>query len=178
MPRVLDLIRNSEVPFNLMHAAARGSLAVPPAETIEILVYLALHHKLFGEQARMTLAGWDEEASLAAAADPNTSAEVLEYFIARENLRPVLLPALAENPSVKEAALDELAVAGSRSVIETLMNSTRVTNSPRLLQALYANEKLRPKELAETAKRPAAMGVNSTAPPPASEVNAAEVRSE
>jgi hypothetical protein len=172
---VLDLIRNSEVPFNLMHAAARGSLAVPPAETIEILVYLALHHKLFGEQARMTLAGWDEEASLAAAADPNTSAEVLEYFIARENLRPVLLPALAENPSVKEAALDELAVAGSRSVIETLMNSTRVTNSPRLLQALYANEKLRPKELAETAKRLAAMGVNSTAPPPASEVDAAEV---
>jgi hypothetical protein len=172
MARVLDLIRNSEVPFNLMHSAARGSLAVPAAETIEILVYLALHHKLFGEQARMTLAGWDEEASLAAAADPNTSAEVLKYFIARENLRPVLLPALAENPSVKEAALDELAVAGSRSVIETLLASTRVTNSPQLLQALQTNEKLRPKEFAEIVKRLAALGVNSTALPPASEVDA------
>jgi hypothetical protein len=175
MPRVLDLIRNSEVPFNLMHAAARGSLAVPAAETIEILVYLALHHKLFGEQARMTLAGWDEKASLAAAADPNTSAEVLGYFIARENLRPVLLPALAENSSVKEEALDELAVSGSRLVIETLLTSTRVMNSPQLLQALHSNEKLRPKELAEIAKMLAALGVHSIASPQPSEGDAAEV---
>jgi hypothetical protein len=53
-----------------MQSAARGALSVPPAETIEILVHLALHNKLFGEQARLTLAGWDEKASLAAAADP------------------------------------------------------------------------------------------------------------
>jgi len=67
MPRMLDLIRNSEVPSNLMHSAARGALSVPPQETIEILVYLALHHKLFGEQARMTLAGWDEKTAASAA---------------------------------------------------------------------------------------------------------------
>jgi hypothetical protein len=175
MPRVLDLIRNSEVPFNLMHAAARGSLAVPAAETIEILVYLALHHKLFGEQARMTLAGWDEKASLAAAADPNTSAEVLGYFIARENLRPVLLPALAENPSVSEAALDELAVSGSRSVLETLLTSTRMMNSPQLLQALRSNDKLRPKEFADIAKRLAALGIDSITLPDALEGNDAEL---
>ena len=173
MPRVLDLIRNSEVPFNLMHAAARGSLAVPPEETIEILVYLAVNHKLFGETARMTLASWDEKASLAAAANPHTSAEVLAYFIARENLRPVLLPALAENPSIKEAALDELAVGGSRSVIETLMNSARVMSSRVLLQALQANEKLRPKESAEITQKLAAMGVISGAPPHISEVDEA-----
>ena len=63
MPRMLDLIRDSQIPSNLMQSAARGALAVPPGETIEILVYLALHHKLFGEQARLTLAGWDEKAS-------------------------------------------------------------------------------------------------------------------
>jgi hypothetical protein len=174
MPRVLDLIRNSEVPFNLMHAAARGSLGVPPEETIEILVYLAVNHKLFGETARMTLASWDEKASLAAAADPRTSAEVLAYFIDRENLRPVLLPALAENPAVREASLDELAVGGSRSVIETLMESTRVMNSRVLLQALQSNEKLRPKEFAEIAIKLAALGVISGAPPHASEVAEAE----
>jgi hypothetical protein len=171
MPRVLDLIRNSEVPFNLMHAAARGSLAVPPEETIEILVYLAVNHKLFGETARMTLASWDEKASLTAAADPHTSAEVLSYFIARENLRPVLLPALAENPSVSEGALDELAVGGSRSVIETLMTSARVMNSRQLLQALQSNEKLRPKEFAEIGNKLAALGVISGAPAHASEVD-------
>jgi len=54
---MLDLIRDSQVPSNLMQSAARGSLSVPPEEMIEILVYLA-HHQVFGEQARLTLAGW------------------------------------------------------------------------------------------------------------------------
>ncbi len=153
MPRMLDLIRNSEVPSNLMQSAARGSLALPPGETLEILVYLALHHKLFGPQARLTLAGWDEKASLAAAADPATSAEVLGYFVSLENLRPGLLPALAENPSVGEEALDAVAVSGSRSAVEALLMSARVTSSPRLLQALQSNASLRPTELGEIAKK-------------------------
>jgi hypothetical protein len=84
---MIEMIRTSQVPSHLMQSAARGSLSVTPGEMIEILVYLALHHKLFGEQARLTLAGWDEKASLTAASDPKTSAEVLEYFVALENLR-------------------------------------------------------------------------------------------
>ena len=175
MPRMLDLIRNSQVPFNLMHSAAHGSLAVPPGETIEILVYLALHHKLFGEQARLTLAGWDEKASLAAAADANTSAEVLGYFISRENLRPVLLPALAENPSVSEESLGEIAVSGSRSPLEALLTSARVMSSPQLLQALQSNDKLRPNALAEIGKRLAALGVSRRVQPHAPEPDASEV---
>jgi|SRR5271166_313056 len=174
MPRMLDLIRNSQVPFNLMHSAAHGSLSVPPEETIEILVYLAIHHKLFGEQARLTLAGWDEKASLAAAADPNTSSEVLGYFISPENLRPVLLPALAENPSVSTEALDEIAVSGSRSTLEILLKSARVMSSPQLLQALQSNVKLRPNEFADVEKRLAALGVISTARPPVPEVEASD----
>jgi hypothetical protein len=162
---MLDLIRNSEVPSHLMQSAARGSLSLPPGETIEILVYLALHHKLFGPQARLTLAGWDEKASLAAAADPTTSVEVLGYFVSRENLRPSLLPALAENPSVSEESLDQLAVAGSRSIVETLIASARVMSSPRLLQALQANADLNPRERAEIEKKLAALGVSSAAEP-------------
>src|SRR5271163_660675 len=120
MPRMLDMIRNSQVPSNLMQSAARGALSVPPEETIEILVYLALHHKLFSERARLTLAGWDENASVAAAADPKTSAEVLGYFASPENLRTALLAALTENPSVDEESVDGLAVAGPRVVVEAL----------------------------------------------------------
>ena len=37
---------------------------------IEILVYLAVHNRVFSEQAQLTLAGWDEAASRAAASDP------------------------------------------------------------------------------------------------------------
>jgi hypothetical protein len=156
MPRMLDLIRTSQVPSNLMQSAARGALSVPADETIEILVYLAVHHKLFGQQARLTLAGWDEQASLAAAANPQASAEVLGYFVALENLRTALLPALAENPSVNEESLDALAVSGSRSVVDALLASARVTNSPRLLQALQSNPNLRPNELTEITKKLAA----------------------
>src|SRR5450755_2451260 len=157
MPLMLDLIRTSQVPLHLMQSAARGALSVPPEEMIEILVYLALHHKLFGPQARLTLAGWDEKASTAAAADPKTSAEVLGYFVALENLRTALVPALAENPSVSEEVLDGLAVSGSRSVVEALWTSARVLSSPRLLQALQGNPNLRPNELAEVEKKLAAL---------------------
>jgi len=157
MARMLDLIRNSEIPSNLMHSAARGALAVPPGETIEILVHLALHNKLFAEQARLTLAGWDEKASLAAAADPKTSPEVLGYFLSLENLRTSLLPALAENPAVSEESLDGVAVAGARWAVEALLTSPRVMNSLRLLQALQSNAHLRPNELGEIAKKLAAL---------------------
>jgi hypothetical protein len=150
---MLDLIRNSQVPVNLMQSAARGSLSVTPAEMIEILVYLALHHKLFGEQARMTLAGWDEKTSIAAAADRATSAEVLGYFASVGNLRTCLLPALAENPSVTEELLDGLSSSGSRSVVEILLASERVMSSTRLLRALQANPVLRPNEIAEMEKK-------------------------
>src|SRR6267378_3647139 len=171
MSQMLDMIRNSQVPSNLMQSAARGALSVPPEETIEILVYLALHSKLFAERARLTLAGWDEQASMAAAADPKTSAEVLGYFVSPKNLRTCLLPALAENPSVKEEALDELAVSGSRPVVEGLLTSPRVMNSPQLLRALQSNANLRPTELAEIGKKLAALEANPTA---ATEVDAAE----
>jgi hypothetical protein len=165
MARILDLIRNSRLPSNQMQFAARGALLAPPGEAIEILVYLALHHKLFGEQARLTLAGWDEKASLAAAADPTTSAEVLGYFVSTENLRTCLLPALAENPSVSEESLDRLAVSGSRSVVEVLLKSARVMNSPRLLEALQSNPNLHPNEVAEIGEKPAALETSPEAEP-------------
>ena len=153
MPRMIDLIRRSQFPSNLMHAAARGALAVPPGEMMEILVHLALHNKVFGEQARMTLAGWDEKASQGVAADPRTSAEVLGYFVQRRNLRPALLPMLLENPSVTIEQLMELAQTGSREAVQAMMASERVKSSPTLLSTLQSNPSLRQNEAAELQKR-------------------------
>jgi hypothetical protein len=154
MPRMIDLIRHSQFPSNLMHAAARGALVVPPAEMMEILVHLALHNKVFGEQARMTLAGWDEKASKAVAADPATSPEVLGYLITPKNVRPVLLPALMENPSVTEEQLAEIARSSSRDAVEVLLGSERVKKSPMLGDALRSNPWLRPNEMAAVAAPP------------------------
>ena len=126
MARTIDQIRASKLPSNMMQFAARGALQVPAAENIEILVYLARHNPIFGPVARMTLAGWDEKSSVAAAADPQTTVEVLEYFISPDNLRPPLLPPLLENPSVPEAQLAKFAIGASRESIVAMLQSKRV----------------------------------------------------
>src|SRR5580658_9639507 len=123
MPRMIDTIRSSMASSQVMQTAARGALAGPPQEMIEILVYLATQTKIFAERARLTLAGWDEASSRSAAADPRTPREVLAYLISPGNLRPALLPALLENPAVSEEALVELAVLASRYMVETLVKS-------------------------------------------------------
>jgi hypothetical protein len=146
MPRTIDLIRASKLPSNMMQFAAKGALSVPPDENIEILVHLARHNKVFGDLARMTLAGWDEKASLAAASDPKTPREVLDYFIEPDNLRPKLLSALLENPSVAEGELAKLAVAASRESIEAMLRSPRVRASAGVLESLRANLYVKPEE--------------------------------
>lgn len=152
MQRIIDQIRASKLPSGMMHFAARGALQVPPAENIEILVYLALHNKVFGEAAKMTLAGWDEKACLAAAADPKTSREVLDYFIAPDNLRPKLLPALIENPAVPASELVKLAISGLAETLATLLASERVRSLASVLEALKANPYLKPEQAREVEK--------------------------
>src|SRR6266702_901339 len=139
MARILDQIRASKLPSNLMQFAARGALQVPAEENIEILVYLALHNKVFGDLARMTLAGWDEKASQAAAANPQTAREVLDYFISPDNLRPMLLPMLLENPAIAEGQLVKLAIGASRESIEVMLKSKRVQSLRGVLEALKSN---------------------------------------
>ena len=147
MARTIDQIRASKLPSNMMQFAARGALQVPPAENIEILVYLALHNKVFGELARMTLAGWDEKACLAAASDPQTSREVLGYFISPDNVRPKVLPALLENPSVPEAQIVKLATSAMRDTVEIILKSKRALSLPLLVNALKSNPYLRKEEV-------------------------------
>jgi hypothetical protein len=136
---MIDLVRASAVPANLMQAAARGALSVPADEMIEILVHLANHNKVFGQLARMTLAGWDEKASLVVAANPKTPQEVLEYWAAPENLRPKLLRALLENPALSKTKLADMAATGSRDVVVAMRQSPRVQTLPEIIQALASN---------------------------------------
>jgi hypothetical protein len=142
MSRMIELIRAAAVPSNIVQSAAKGALAMPAPEMIEILVYLALHNDVFGEQARLTLAGWDEKSARAMASDLSAPKEVLDYMIAPENVRPVLLPILLENVSVSEPALVGLAAAASRENVDILLKSARVNMSPAILHALLANPNL------------------------------------
>ncbi|MGD0988253.1 MAG: hypothetical protein ABR874_10605 [Candidatus Sulfotelmatobacter sp.] len=163
MPSMLEQIRASKLPSNMMQFAARGALSVPPGENIEILVYLAKHNKVFGDLARMTLAGWEEKASLAAASDPKTSREVLDYFISPENLRPKLLPALLENPSVSANAIAKMAQSASGDAIAPLLASSRVRAAKEILQSLRSNPYLKPNDASVVAELLSGSGAASSA---------------
>ena len=151
MPRTIDLLRASKLPSNMMQFAAKGALQVPPDENLEILVYLAKHNTIFADTARITLAGWEEKASLAAAADPKTSREVLDYLIAPENLRPKLLPALLENPSVADGELAKFAISASQESIDTMLRSSRVRAATGVLNVLRSNPYLKPEQASAVA---------------------------
>lgn len=152
MARMIDQIRASKLPSNMMQFAARGALQVPPGENIEILVYLARHNKVFGDLARMTLAGWDVKTSVAAAADPQTPQEVLNYFIDPDNVRPKLLPSLLENPSTAEEQIVKLATSAMRDTIDIMLRSPRVRSLPRVLDALKSNPYVKKEEIQEIEK--------------------------
>jgi hypothetical protein len=143
MPRQIDLIRASKLPSNMMQFAAKGALSVTPEENLEILVYLAKHNQVFGSLARITLAGWDEKASLAAAADPKTAREVLDYLVSPDNLRPKLLPALLENPSVAASELAKFAVSANQEGIAAMLQSARARASKGILESLRSNPYLK-----------------------------------
>lgn len=164
MPRTIDLIRASKLPSNMMQFAAKGAMSVPPEENLEILVYLARHNKIFGDLARITLAGWDEKASLAAASDPKTAFEVLEYLVAPENLRPKLLPALLENASVPESKLAKVAISAARESIEAMLQSPRVRGSREVLDSLRSNPYLKAEEASTIAKLLKAGAAEPSAP--------------
>src|SRR5215471_17889507 len=136
MAKMIDLVRTSGLPSHRMQQAARGALNVTPAEMIEILVYLANHNKIFGHQAKMTLAGYDEALAKEVAKDPATPKEVLEYLISSHNLRPSLLPFLLENSSVRVDAIIEIASTGTREITQVIAESARAKTSTPIQNAL------------------------------------------
>src|SRR5689334_2576959 len=167
MARMIDQIRASKLPSNMMQFAARGALQVSAAENIEILVYLARYNKVFGDTARMTLAGWDHKACLDAVSDPRTPPEVLNYFISPDNVRPKLLPALLENPSVREELVVKLAGSALRETLEIMLKSQRVRATYAALEALHASPYLKKEESEELERWMCA--AESPAPAPAQE---------
>jgi len=141
MPRMIDLIRQSGVPSHVMRSAAHGALSLPAGEMLEILVLLT-KNPVFAEQARMTLAQWDENSAKEVMADRATPWEILEYFFAAENRRPRLMPALLDNPTVRDSWIIDLAQKASREYVEMLLKSGRVLRTADILHALATNPHL------------------------------------
>ena len=162
MPRMIELIKNSQVAAAIMRTASKGALALPAEEMVEILVYLS-SHAIFGEQARMTLAAWDESSAAKICADPTTPFEVIEYFLNPQNRRPKLVPALLENPSVPELDLQQLAQEQSAPLIEQMLQSPRVLASKNILHSMQSNPVLTPPQQVQITESLNALGVTAAA---------------
>ncbi len=147
MSRMIDMIKQSAVPANMMRSAARGALTLPGPEIVEILVYLS-GHPMFGEQAKLTLAGFDVETVQQVAADPATPLEVLQYLSDPKNVRAGVLPMLLENPALPVAAVLALAESHSQTVLSAMAASKRVQSQSAALQVLMDNPELPPEKKA------------------------------
>ncbi len=148
MASILDQIKRNALPAGAVRSAAKGSLPVPPAEMVEILVYLT-HNPVFGQDAKLTLASWDLGVTSEIVKDPAAPAEVLGYFWMEENRRPALMPFLIENPAISETMIMELAGTAPREIIVMLRESPRARSSPAVLEALTSNPRVTPQELTE-----------------------------
>ena len=95
---------------------------------------------------------------MAVAANPATPWEVLEYMIAPENRRPKLVPALLENPTVREVRLQEMAQTASRELVDMMLASPRVRKSKDVLHALGTNHHLSEPEIADLKAALTALG--------------------
>ncbi len=142
MSRMLDLIRASAVTSHQMMSASKGALHVPPVEMLEILIYLAENNRIYGEQARLTLAGWDETSCREIASDPDTPKTILDYWASPKNIRPELFSRLLENPSVSMTRLSELGTKLKGDLIDVMIASPRVRNSTPLLNEMCASRYL------------------------------------
>jgi hypothetical protein len=148
MAPILELIKKNAVPVNVMRSAARGALPLSADETLEVLVYMA-QHALFGQDARMTLAGWDAQSALEVLSKDTATPEILLYYWQPENRRPVLMPTLIDNPAIPENLLMELADTASRETVKMLLASARARSFPGVVEALLGNANLTEEEAQE-----------------------------
>jgi hypothetical protein len=142
MPRMLDLIRANALSSHQTMSASKGALRLPAAEMVEILVFLAEHNKIFGANARFTLAAWDEASAKTIVADPSTPNEVVDYWLDSRNLRGALFPLLLENESVSLTKLAELAATLKGEWIDFMLASPRIRKSPQVQNELVSNKDL------------------------------------
>lgn len=138
MARMVELIREGSAPRSIARRAARGELALPAGEAIEVLVALAGDREL-GEEAEQTLAGWDEASLSEIAANRETPPAVLRHLLQSQPSRPVVIEALCGNPAVALEELEALVIHGGAETLQAMTRSERVRNSSRLLGLMAGN---------------------------------------
>ena len=138
MASLLDLIRTSAAPPSVMRDAARGKLSIPPAERVELLVYLVDHPEL-GAEARATLAGWQDEELAAICGRTRLPEKVAEFFLQAGSRRRPIVTALVNNSTTPESVLVKFAAEAPSEFFPCLLSAARTRKSSAVLVALSSN---------------------------------------
>ena len=147
MARMVELIRDGAAPKSMMKRAARGELALPAEEAIEVLMALSEDREL-GAEAEQTLANWEESSLSAVASNAGASPGLLRYLLQNQAMRPAVMAALGGNPALPLEELEPAASHGGPETIQAMLQSERVRNSSYLLELIMENpsaEALRPR---------------------------------
>ena len=148
MARMLELIRDGKAPESLVRRAARGELALPVGEALEILAMLAEEDEM-GDEAEQTLRGWDEASVIEAASNAETPVSVLRCLLWTQEARPAVMAALCENRALSLNYLEEVARDAGPALLDAMNRSERVRNSSQTPQPNTPSEPPPQPELVE-----------------------------
>ena len=143
MARMVELIQEGTAPRSMMRRAARGELALPPQEAIEILMALSEDREL-GAEAEQTLAVWDEASLSTVASNPEAPPDLLRYLLRNQATRPTVMAALCGNPALPLEELEPAAGHGGPETLQGMLQSERVRNSHHLLDLMTQNPAAEP----------------------------------
>jgi hypothetical protein len=153
MGKMLDLIRECKAPAAMVQKAARGRLALPLWERLEVLVFLATSEDYQGtmlsDDARLALTSLDTEDLISAFAAPELPFRVAAFYLRKRSLDPRLAAALASNTAVEERLLTSFAQLCDLQQRAALLSCERVQSSARLMVAVCGKKTME-------AERPAA----------------------
>jgi len=152
MSRMLDLVRQRQVPEPVLRSLASGTMPLARIEQLEILVELTRDARV-GIIAAQTLAGWPSDELRTLAADPHIPPAVLGYFLEPLHRRSDILLALLSNPAVTDATRAAVAQTAQRELLAALLVDERALKSPEVIVALAGNPELQPAELESLKER-------------------------
>lgn len=165
MGNLIDQIRQFAVPAPILKKAVLGNLAIPPAEQIEILVFLS-SQQAFAADAKRTLDNWDDNIIRDVCSDDETPAEVLRYFLLNDlHRRSEYLTLMIDHPAADEQVLAKVAATATQHEIEVLLTS-RAHTLPAVLEAVAANPAASELQVSDSKHL---LQNHAPAPPPAAE---------
>lgn len=136
--KILESFRQGKVPPAVKRAASRGTMPVAADELLEILVLLTRDpDPTCSEVAQRTLASWPAEKCAQLLAQPQVSAETLEYFACQAQLPEALVAIIIAHPQASDAALTILTPRLTPAQLQPLVaDAARLSQLPEFLAAV------------------------------------------